>query len=590
MSNSITLTAINTRVDLPVIYRNTSCELKIILTNETGGEISMQPDKSCIYVEIPGITGDEIAAANVTLDGWITQIDDTCIQLIYVGEDGVKWPNDQKRIITICNLTTAAQPAKVDIQVNIAGFIPKPKSSQLFTPIVISNPAKPGNAKLEEVLQLSFDTQGVIYISPQSDPGIQKLQNELLLNIKNTGSVPLYTGKEKIEPRIEASFIYGNTIGCLTPASEEEGGEYAWDIFATIPYKPAAYSWRAEQPSRSSGASRPQWVFKPESTNSGLIGTGADANVTFSFSKIIATTPVGHTEILLRFSGFMKDDTTAYDDALFILDIVKEAPPLTSGVIYFYGMESNIDVYNPFTPGELEFRWLLFNVAEIKIEFSNPTETKSKKYYSSTPLTNDQMRIPLGHVTQETIIATLTAYRATGAVLNEKQFIIAVRKCFFTDSRGDVQYPGIHLGNRLWMTQNLADNNEQSKKNKFGCLYSWEGAKLPLCPDGWRLPRSDDWEDLLASCPPTETPYAWLIKGGKSGFNAVLGGFTRKGVPGNRQEDIEGRYWINKEDGLSNAETISFDSVHSNVTFGDEVKLPKDSYVAVRYVKDFKKK
>lgn len=584
MSNRISLTAINAQEGLPVIYRNTSCQLEITLTNETGDEISLQQDKSTLDIVVPKISADEIAAATITLDKWNTQIDSTYIQLIYTGEDGAKWLNNGKISIMIGNLKTVAQPAEENIQVNVSGFIPRQRSSQLFTPIVISNPAKPGNIKLEDNLQVNCDSRNLVYIS--SNPDIQKLENELLINIKNTGAVPLYTGTKKIQPRIEATFIYGNTIGCLTPASEEEGGNYAWDIHASVPYKPAGYPWRAEQPLQSAGGPHPKWVFKPETKNCGLIGTGADANVTLSFARIVAATPVGNTQVLLHFSGFWKDDNTAYDDALFMIDIRKEASPIISGVVKFYTVENHLEVYNPLSPGELEFRWVVFNVAAIKIEFDNLTKPQTKKYPSTTPLTSDQMRISLEHVTQDSLKANLMAYNVEGAMIDNVPYAITIRKCFFTDPRDYVQYAGVKLGNRIWMTQDLNHFNSQSKRNKYGCLYTWEGAQVPPSSDGWRLPTPGDWKDLLESCPSSETPYSWLISSGKSGFNATLGGYMQQGIPANRQEGAIGRYWVNKQDGLSYSETVSFNSDYNSITNGDKFKMHEKSYVSVRYVKD----
>lgn len=587
MSNSITLTTINTSVDLPVIYRNTSCELKITLTNETGGEITLQQNDSTLDIEIPGITAAEIAAATITLDKWTTQIDDKYIQLTYTGEGGAKWLNNEQLIISISNLKTVAQPAEGNIQVNLSGFTPKQKPSQLFTPIVISNPAEPGNAKLKDVLQLSLDNGGTIYISsePGSNSGIQKLENELLLNIKNTGTVPLYTGTKKINPKIEVTFIYGKTTGCLTPASEKEGGRYAWDILAS-----GNYSWDAEQPSRT-GEPCPKWVFTPKSTNSELIGTGTDANanVTFSFTQIVAATPVGHTQVLLHFSGFWKDDNTAYDDALFVLDIVKQEPPKERGIINFYSETPNLVVSSSKEKIKFTLKWTAYHVDKVDILIHSPVV----RYWSVTypnhhlPLLKDQMNIELNGISQDTVyLITIQSYNISGTFLNSRQFAIIVTASFFTDSRDGKTYPVINVNNQQWMTEDLKYETTQGslpvEKRVPDRVYNWEAAQSKEQLKGWRLPTLKDWENLIAAY--NGNAYDQLIKGGRSGFNAVLNGIYLR-ANDNIYFNENGYYWTSEAEGTE-AACAAFDSTNKIVSAKKGITQEKEYYLSVRYVRD----
>jgi uncharacterized protein (TIGR02145 family) len=117
---------------------------------------------------------------------------------------------------------------------------------------------------------------------------------------------------------------------------------------------------------------------------------------------------------------------------------------------------------------------------------------------------------------------------------------------------------------RQWTTQNLnvetapsyCYEDAEARCRQYGRLYTWESARqgCRALGDGWRLPTDDDWRQMAKryggvsedSDDRGKTSYAALSIGGRSGFNALLGGGRQLDAQYARLE-AHGFYWTASE-------------------------------------------
>ena len=126
-----------------------------------------------------------------------------------------------------------------------------------------------------------------------------------------------------------------------------------------------------------------------------------------------------------------------------------------------------------------------------------------------------------------------------------------------------------------WLTQNLdvktrpsfCYDDSELNCHRYGRLYTWKSAQR-ACQSlqaGWRLPTDDEWRQIarfyggvsMDSADKGKDAYRALLKGGSSGFNAILGG-GRSSDGHYARLEAHGFYWTVSETDADSAWFYNF--------------------------------
>jgi len=125
-----------------------------------------------------------------------------------------------------------------------------------------------------------------------------------------------------------------------------------------------------------------------------------------------------------------------------------------------------------------------------------------------------------------------------------------------------------------WMTANLnvtaspsyCYDDAELNCQRYGRMYTWASAQQ-VCQSlegGWRLPTDDEWRQLAKryggvsadSADKGKAAFAALVRGGASGFNAVLGGNRSAGQYA--RLEAHGFYWTASDNDPASAPFYNF--------------------------------
>jgi uncharacterized protein (TIGR02145 family) len=121
----------------------------------------------------------------------------------------------------------------------------------------------------------------------------------------------------------------------------------------------------------------------------------------------------------------------------------------------------------------------------------------------------------------------------------------------FTDGRDRQTYKTVKIGKQTWMAENLNYQTESgswcykdsiSHCKKYGRLYDWKTATT-VCPKGWKLPDTADWNRLVATAGGKKIAGKKLKS--KSGWNKNGNGtndFGFSALPGGSRDYSDGSF------------------------------------------------
>ena len=166
----------------------------------------------------------------------------------------------------------------------------------------------------------------------------------------------------------------------------------------------------------------------------------------------------------------------------------------------------------------------------------------------------------------------------------EKNFTILIT----SENKGTMTYNGkiyktVKIGDQWWMAENLNDegsldissfcyNNDPNNCTTYGRLYNWESAvRMANKIDGWSLPPDEAWQTLekylgMNASEAANTGYRGIDQGtklkvgGRSGFEARLGGYRSSSSGSFSDLNSEAYFWTASPDGSREAYYRNLDS------------------------------
>jgi hypothetical protein len=568
-----------------VMYDNVPATLTFVVTNLTGSDVTLPVGDQPFALMCPRcFTSQELQAAQFAApSGMSFQFDGMVGFDMSVGSTDIVWASGEGLTFTLSSLETTGPDNTYFFSLQLLGpNLPR----QVTANLAVQAAPVAQNADLSTVLDLTFQPNGVdsVYVST-----IQPyLVNTLWINFNNSSNQPIYSGTTNPtgNPQVIVSFTYGTDAGSLAPM------QVANQIKPGISSS-EGNAWGISMDTDNDGLT---WVLTPQTPDP--IGTGSNANITFSFENIVVPTAGGNmTQMLLQFLNFWQSDTVAYNPWLVFLNIDKLVTPPQRGLVNFQSTTTETGVTSPSDLANIEFTWEMNFVASVQLSYvliETPVTLPKQTYGQQTAAASDSKTFPIyGFQTDTTVVFTLASFDENGDALNSLQFRIVVQANFFFDPRDNTVYLATQIGELLWMNQNLAwvspgsvpVNGDPTNTPNYGLLYPYSDASaVPETSDDWRLASQDDYTPL------SSLSYAQLTSSGPGLPNLQQGGYAfSTGFGGFGSGCV---YWTSTtDDSESYPQAYTFNATPTGTELallptGIATPVVGLAYLAVRYVRN----
>lgn len=348
-----------------------------------------------VRLQFPGtlFSASDVAKIKVLTAGWTATVQGN--MLVLGGSQPISAGGSLViQFGSVASSLTSQTNADLGVRVNGQNISPP------FKIFLLRYPEFAGDLQKSMSAQLLPDS---VYVTPLGNVTIENL---LVLQLTNLKPGEALVTKPWVDtPTVLLSFVYGDSIGALTPSDPKDPFS-AWNIRASVEatYNNGhqTYEWDATNPDSGAGANDPVWTLKPVSTNLGVLGPASGATAAFVIEHISTQAPRGATLAYLQYSNF-----PGYDDGYFSLKLQKHEP--TPNIIFFNGVPSNLANLGD----EATLRWQCFDVQQVKLQFGNTTLDSAKGQIGTGVASIDQYKIKLDTSTQFTLNAYKTLNAAT---------------------------------------------------------------------------------------------------------------------------------------------------------------------------------
>jgi uncharacterized protein (TIGR02145 family) len=231
---------------------------------------------------------------------------------------------------------------------------------------------------------------------------------------------------------------------------------------------------------------------------------------------------------------------------------------------------------------QLKVRWDFDNNGTWDTEYAK-VKTANHKYGAAGTYHIRMQIIDSGGLTDTT---GLNVFVSTGT--NETGLIL--------DTKNNISYGTVKIGSQWWMAENLNESggkfcysNQSANCALYGGLYTWTSAMnnsaiekaRGLCPQGWHIPSSNEWQQLLDFYG-VDQAKAHMIVGGDSDFRMFLAG--QRSIAGRSEMmNLVTNFWTSTKSSGENAFAFSFQSSQPNYF---KLNLSQLYGFSVRCIKD----